>query len=114
MWGSSYMAITQLLTAAQHPPHLKAIFPIIPMGDSYRDMVFPGGQNNTGFIPFWLVLVSGAGLVPPSYALSGNPTDLVRAYGELTTHAPGTRRSSPTSRSRRWPATRPTTARAGS
>ena len=89
MWGSSYMAITQLLTAAQHPPHLKAIFPIIPMGDSYRDMVFPGGQNNTGFIPFWLVLVSGAGLVPPSYALSGNPADLVRAYGVLTTHAAG-------------------------
>src|SRR6266576_896140 len=78
MWGPSYMAITQLFTAAQQPPHLKALFPIVPMGDSYRDMVFPGGQNNTGFIPFWLVLVSGAGLVPPSYALSGNPTDLVR------------------------------------
>jgi len=30
------------------------------MSDSYRDMVMPGGQNNVGFIPFWLVLVSGA------------------------------------------------------
>jgi putative CocE/NonD family hydrolase len=33
--------------------------------------------------------VSGAGLVPPSYALSGNPDDLVRAYDDLTTHAAG-------------------------
>ena len=42
MWGASYMAISQLFTAAQQPPHLRAIFPIVPMGDSYRDMVFPG------------------------------------------------------------------------
>jgi uncharacterized protein len=89
MWGASYLAISQLFTAAQHPPHLKALFPIIPMGDAYRDMVFPGGQNNTGFIPFWLVLVSGSGLIPPSYALSGNPDDLVRAYAELMAHATG-------------------------
>ena len=65
MYGASYMAITQIFTAAQHPPHLKAIFPILPMGDAYRDMVFPGGQNNVGFIPFWLVLVSGSALIPP-------------------------------------------------
>ena len=87
MWGPSYMAITQLLTAAQRPPHLKAIFPIVPMGDSYRDMVFPGGQNNTGFIPFWLVLVSGSALIPPDYALDGNTADLARALGELGQHA---------------------------
>jgi uncharacterized protein len=87
MWGASYMAITQLFTAAQQPPHLKAIFPIVPMADSYRDMVFPGGQNNTGFIPFWLVLVSGSALVPPDYALDGNTADLARALGELGQHA---------------------------
>jgi putative CocE/NonD family hydrolase len=87
MWGPSYMAITQLFTAAQQPPHLKAIFPIVPMGDSYRDMVFPGGQNNSGFIPFWLVLVSGSALIPPDYALDGNTADLARALGELGQHA---------------------------
>lgn len=87
MWGASYMAISQLFTAAQQPPHLKAIFPILPMGDSYRDMVFPGGQDNTGFIPFWLVLVSGSALVPPDYALDGTPADLARALGELGQHA---------------------------
>jgi uncharacterized protein len=87
MWGASYMAISQLFTAAQQPPHLEAIFPIVPMGDSYRDMVFPGGQNNTGFIPLWLALVSGGALVPPDYALDGNTSDLARALGELGQHA---------------------------
>jgi hypothetical protein len=87
MWGASYMAISQLFTAAQQPPHLKAIFPIVPMGDAYRDMVFPGGQDNTGFIPFWLALVSGSALVPPDYALDGNTADLARALGELGQHA---------------------------
>jgi hypothetical protein len=87
MWGASYMAISQLFTAAQQPPHLKALFPIVPMGDSYRDMVFPGGQANTGFIPLWLALVSGGALVPPDYALDGNPADLARALGELGQHA---------------------------
>ena len=87
MWGASYMAISQLFTAAQQPPHLKAIFPIVPMSDSYRDMVFPGGQNNTGFIPLWLALVSGGALIPPDYALDGNTADLARALGELGQHA---------------------------
>src|SRR6266567_2743576 len=87
MWGPSYMAISQLFTAAQQPPHLKAIFPIVPMGDSYRDMVFPGGQNNTGFIPLWLALVSGGALIPPDYALDGNAADLARGLGELGQHA---------------------------
>jgi putative CocE/NonD family hydrolase len=87
MWGASYMAISQLFAAAQQPPHLKAIFPIVPMSDSYRDMVFPGGQNNTGFIPLWLVLVSSGALIPPDYALDGNTSDLARALGELGQHA---------------------------
>ena len=87
MYGVSYLAITQLFTAAQRPPHLKAIFPILPMGDAYRDMVFPGGQNNVGFIPFWLALVSGSALIPPSYALSGNPDDLARGLETLASHA---------------------------
>ena len=87
MYGTSYLAITQIFTAALQPPHLKAIFPILPMGDAYRDMVFPGGQNNIGFIPFWLVLVSGSALIPPSYALSGDPDDLARGLETLASHA---------------------------
>jgi predicted acyl esterase len=114
MWGPSYMAITQLLTAAQRPPHLEAIFPIVPMGDSYRDMVFPGGQNNTGFIPFWLVLVSGSALIPPTTHSTGTrPTSPARSGSSgstRSTYPVSTRTSS----SRTWPGTTRTTAPAGS
>ena len=65
LWGVSYAAINQFFTAAQRPPGLKAMFPIVPAGDVYRDVVASGGQVDSGFIPFWLGLVTAAGLVPP-------------------------------------------------
>jgi uncharacterized protein len=85
--GASYMAITQITTAARRPPGLKAMFPIVPMADSYRDITFSGGQTNISFIPLWLGLVTGTSLVPPTYALSGNPADLVRGITTLAQHA---------------------------
>jgi len=66
LWGASYMAINQFFTAAQHPRGLKAIFPIVPAGDVYRDVVASGGQIDAGFIPLWLGLVASTGLVPPA------------------------------------------------
>lgn len=89
LFGPSYMGLNQLLTAAQHPKGLKAIVPVVPMADGYRDITYSGGQLNTAFIPFWLGLVTGASLVPPEYALDGNPNDLVRAITELAGHAAG-------------------------
>ena len=89
LFGPSYMAITQLMTAAQRPEGLKAIFPIVPMADSYRDIVFSGGQTNVSFIPLWLGLVTGAGLVPPAYALSGDPGELARGVLALASHVRG-------------------------
>ena len=63
-WGASFMAITQLYTAAhQHPSH-KAVFAIVPMADAYRDIVFSGGQTNVGFIPLWMGLVTALGVLP--------------------------------------------------
>ena len=85
--GPSYMAITQLTTAARKPPGLKAIYPIVPMGDSYRDITFSGGQVNVSFIPLWLGLVTGTSLVPPAYALSGDPQDLAQGVTTLAQHA---------------------------
>ena len=85
----SYLAITQLFTAAQRPPHLKAIFPILPMGDGYRDIVFPGGQNNVGFIPFWLVLVSGSAPHPALVrARAATPPTWSAGSTTLASHAP--------------------------
>jgi hypothetical protein len=89
LFGPSYMGLNQLLTAAQHPKGLKAIFPVVPMADSYRDITYSGGQLNTAFIPFWLGLVTGTSLVPPTYAADGDPNDLVNAISELTQHATG-------------------------
>ncbi|MEA2487007.1 MAG: uncharacterized protein QOF16_661 [Actinomycetota bacterium] len=67
LYGTSYGAINQLLTAAQHPPGLKAAFPIVPMSDAYRDISGSGGQVNTSFIPSWLGLVTALGLLPAEY-----------------------------------------------
>jgi putative CocE/NonD family hydrolase len=61
--GPSYMGLNQLYTAALRPPHLKAIFPVVPMADGYRDITFSGGDVNASFIPLWLGLVTGGGLV---------------------------------------------------
>jgi putative CocE/NonD family hydrolase len=89
LFGPSYMALNQLLTAAQRPPHLKAIFPIVPMGDAYRDIVFSGGQLNASFIPLWLGLVTAGGITPPTYAASGSSADLLRSLTTLASHAAG-------------------------
>jgi putative CocE/NonD family hydrolase len=80
--GNSYSAINQLLTAAQHPKGLKATFPIVPAADAYRDIGVTGGQNDTTFIPAWLGLVTGLGVVPPTYAA----TDPVEAARVLAQH----------------------------
>jgi uncharacterized protein len=66
LWGISYAAINQFFTAARRPAGLKAMFPIVPAGDVYRDVVASGGQIDSGFIPFWLGLVTATGLVPPA------------------------------------------------
>ena len=83
LYGTSYGAINQLFTAAQQPKGLKAIFPIVPMSDAYRDVTASGGQVNTSFIPLWLGLVTSLGLLPPSYT----GTDPATAANVLATHA---------------------------
>ena len=89
LYGPSYMAINQLFTAAQKPPALKAIFPIVPSADVYRDIVFTGGAINVSFIPIWLGLVTATSMTPPAYATSGDPDDLVRAITALASHVAG-------------------------
>jgi putative CocE/NonD family hydrolase len=66
VYGVSYLAITAIITAAQDHPAVKAAFPIVPIGDGYRDIVFTGGQINDTFIPFWLGLVSVLSLTDPT------------------------------------------------
>ncbi|MFC9972830.1 CocE/NonD family hydrolase [Spirillospora sp. NPDC127200] len=68
MVGASYGGINQIFTAAQRPKGLKALFPVVPMGDAYRDVIGTGGQLGLGFVPFWLAAVGVSGLLPPTYA----------------------------------------------
>jgi putative CocE/NonD family hydrolase len=89
LFGPSYMAIMQLLTAAQRPPSLRAIFPIVPMADGYRDIVFSGGDVNASFIPLWLGLVAAGSVQPPQSMASGDPDDVVGGVTTLAQHAAG-------------------------
>lgn len=66
MTGPSYMGISQVFAAAGKPKGLRAIFPQVPAGDVYRDVVASGGQLDVGFMPLWLGLVTVTGLVPPA------------------------------------------------
>ena len=63
LYGVSYLGITSVLTAELQKPAVKAAFPIVPIGDGYRDIVFTGGQVNPTFIPIWMGLVTGLGLI---------------------------------------------------
>lgn len=83
--GESYLAINQLFTAEKQPKALKAAFPIVPSGDSYRDVVASGGQIDVGFIPLWLGLVTSIGLVGPAT----NAADPMAALTAVTDHLVG-------------------------
>ncbi len=59
MIGISYFAMTQLEAASQHPPHLKAIFPVAVTSDLYEGIWHYGLLNST-FITPWLSAVGVA------------------------------------------------------
>ena len=51
--GVSYLAISQWKVAALRPKALAAICPWEGWTDVYRDVAYPGGVREDGFIPFW-------------------------------------------------------------
>ncbi len=53
------------------------------MSDAYRDVTFAGGQTNTSFIPLWLGLVTGLGMLPPTYTPT-NPTEAAKVLVQHT------------------------------
>ncbi|MGX1805547.1 CocE/NonD family hydrolase [Nocardia sp. NPDC055321] len=64
MAGISYSGLNQLQAAAKNPPALKAIFPVVPSRNPFRDLVAPGGAIGVTFMPMWLAAVNGGKLVP--------------------------------------------------
>ncbi len=85
LFGVSYLGITTMLTAQQQHPAIKAAFPIVPLGDAYRDIVFTGGQVNPTFIPLWITLVTGLGALP----LEGIAADPATGITALLSHITG-------------------------
>lgn len=69
MFGLSYLGITQYLAASTHPPHLKAIFPMMAMFDMYS-FAYPGGVFQENFIRNW-----GAGNVLLDKVIPAAPVD---------------------------------------
>jgi predicted acyl esterase len=51
--GVSYLAISQWKVAALRPTALAAICPWEGFSDVYRDVAYPGGVREDGFMPFW-------------------------------------------------------------
>ncbi|HEV3125258.1 MAG TPA: CocE/NonD family hydrolase [Candidatus Dormibacteraeota bacterium] len=91
LMGASYLAINQLLTMEQPdaPSEVKAIFPVVPMGDAYRDVTYHGGNLDAAFIPPWLGLVTALGAPPANQATDGKPADAAGAGQVLADHAKG-------------------------
>lgn len=72
MTGMSYGGMTALKAASVHPPHLKAIAPIMSPSAFYHDLAFPGGTfNMLGLCGAWCGLMHCMGLMPPFYQDAG-------------------------------------------
>ena len=73
LWGPSYMAINQFMTVEQPGVSaVKAIFPIVPMSDSYRDVTWSGGAWDSSFMSWWYALTTSESIEDPDYTTS-NP-----------------------------------------
>src|SRR5512147_375213 len=56
MVGISYFAMTQMIVAAEKPPHLKAIFPYDTPADIYRHVLYDGGILSLFYMNLWPLL----------------------------------------------------------
>src|SRR4051794_21286103 len=72
MIGVSFGGITQLPTAAERPPHLRAIAPSSATSDLYRDVTYPGGILEYDFTFAWTGVQKEGGTV---YTATGAPPD---------------------------------------
>jgi hypothetical protein len=74
MLGVSYLAISQYGAAALQPAALRAICPWEGFTDVYRELVFPGGVAEKGFVRIWSLLLRRTARV--AYAM----TDMQQAH----------------------------------
>lgn len=67
LWGISATATTSVLAASSGHPAVQAVFPIVPHGDIYRDVVFVGGQASVAFLPAWMSVVTMLATLDPNF-----------------------------------------------
>ncbi|MHB8572782.1 MAG: CocE/NonD family hydrolase [Candidatus Dormibacteria bacterium] len=91
LMGASYLAINQFLTMEQPdaPTEVKAMFANVPMSDSYRDVVFHGGNFDQAFMAPWLGLVTALGAPPANQTTDGNLADAQDGLTVALNHAQG-------------------------
>jgi putative CocE/NonD family hydrolase len=90
-YGPSYLGINQLLLAGaigKHSP-LKAIFPIVPANDIYRDTAFMGGLVDFEFSETYLGLTGAENLANPVEDASSDPALLSNLAGIESDHIDG-------------------------
>jgi hypothetical protein len=58
MVGRSYAGACQWLAAAEQPPHLAAIAPVVTGSDYYEGWIYQGGAFQLGFNLFWAQLMA--------------------------------------------------------
>jgi len=59
MAGRSYVGATQWLAAAEQPPALRAIAPVVTGSDYFHGWVYQGGAFQLGFNLFWVHMMGG-------------------------------------------------------
>jgi putative CocE/NonD family hydrolase len=90
-YGPSYLGIDQMLlagTVGRHSP-LKAIFPMVPANDSYRDTSFMGGLLDFEFSEAYLGLTGALNTVNPLEDTTTDSSLLSVLAGIVADHAKG-------------------------
>jgi uncharacterized protein len=90
-YGPSYLGIDQLLLAGAVGPHspLKAIFPMVPANDIYRDTSFMGGLLDFEFAETYLGLTGALNTVNPLGDTASDPALLSDLASIEADHANG-------------------------
>ena len=90
-YGPSYLGIDQLLLAGaigKNSP-LKAIFPMVPSNDTYRDTAFMGGLVDFEFSEAYLGLTGEGNLTNPLVDTASDPQLLAQLAGIQADHTSG-------------------------
>jgi putative CocE/NonD family hydrolase len=90
-YGFSYQGLLQIYTAAERPPSLRAIAPMMCGTDPYDGWTHEGGCLRWPFVCFWAAQLAGQerneppvdydlGALPPSSALGDNPPQYFKEW----------------------------------